>query len=241
MLEGRVVNNRTPGPGQIGRGGGGGSPYEVGYMERVMDPYIRDSGRPETCQQGRGSSLDASRGLHGHGPYNPRLTRGGGLPPYPKDLKRAIRELDVIIKIKSNLNGGNGLLGMTDSYKHPIQVAKQFHPREDFMSPASTEVKRVIPKTEVTQWKKLQDKLDDTKKDLLDAEEDKEEAEGDNVDPATVQDDKQKADELLKEIAKIPKLFVDVGTNPTFSTSLRGNQKLARRRRRARRAKAGMM
>ncbi len=148
---------------------------------------------------------------------------------------------------------------MTDSYKHPIQVAKQFHPREDFMSPASTEVKRVIPKTEVTQWKKLQDKLDDTKKDLLDAEEDKEEAEGDNVDPATVQDDgklsmkeelmlpeaiqkyKQKADELLKEIAKIPKLFVDVGTNPTFSTSLRGNQKLARRRRRARRAKAGMM
>ena len=95
MLEGRVVNNGTPGPGQIGRGGGGGSPYEVGYMERVMDPYIRDSGRPETCQQGRGSSLDASRGLHGHGPYNPRLTRGGGLPPYPKDLKRAIRELDV--------------------------------------------------------------------------------------------------------------------------------------------------
>ena len=94
---------------------------------------------------------------------------------------------------------------------------------------------------------------------MLDAEEDKEEAEGDNVDPATVQDDgklsmkeelmlpeaiqkyKQKADELLKEIAKIPKLFVDVGTNPTFSTSLRGNQKLARRRRRARRAKAGMM
>ena len=174
-----------------------------------------------------------------------------------KELKEVERQLDK--RIKSNLNGGNGLLGMTDSYKHPIQVAKQFHPREDFMSPASTEVKRVIPKTEVTQWKKLQDKLDDTKKDLLDAEEDKEEAEGDNVDPATVQDDgklsmkeelmlpeaiqkyKQKADELLKEIAKIPKLFVDVGTNPTFSTSLRGNQKLARRRRRARRAKAGMM
>jgi hypothetical protein len=174
-----------------------------------------------------------------------------------KELKEVERQLDK--RIKSNLNGGNGLLGMTDSFKAPIQVAKQFHPREDFMSPASSEVKGVIPKTQVPQWKKLQDKLDDTKKDLLDAEEDKEEAEGDGVDPATVQDDgelgikeglmlpeaiqkyKQKVDELRKEIAKIPKLFVDVGTNPTFSTSLRGNQKLARRRRRARRAKAGMM
>jgi hypothetical protein len=66
-----------------------------------------------------------------------------------KELKEVERQLDK--RIKSNLNGGNGLLGMTDSYKHPIQVAKQFHPREDFMSPASTEVKRVIPKTEVTQ------------------------------------------------------------------------------------------
>ena len=376
MLEGRVVNNGTPGPGQIGRGGGGGSPYEVGYMERVMDPYIRDSGRPETFQQGRGSSLDASRGLHGHGPYNPRLTRGGGLPPYPKDLKRAIRELDVGAfesrdrdpfagpgvphkhfphghlpskgllearmgnrpmgkpgvsqgmggkalggntpggrigffgkptghsalgglprnghpqheippqdmgkrelerlgrhlrkeipkisdkddkkdaekelkevehelekRIKSNLNGGNGLLGMTDAYKYPIQVAKQFHPREDFMSPASSEVKGVIPKTQVPQWKKLQDKLDDTKKDLLDAEEDKEEAEGDGVDPATVQDDgelgikeglmlpeaiqkyKQKVDELRKEIAKIPKFFGDVGPNPSFFKEFTGKPK----------------
>ena len=158
-----------------------------------------------------------------------------------KELKEVERQLDK--RIKSNLNGGNGLLGMTDSYKHPIQVAKQFHPREDFMSPASTEVKRVIPKTEVTQWKKLQDKLDDTKKDLLDAEEDKEEAEGDGVDPATVQDDgklgmkeglmlpeaiqkyKQKADELRKEIAKIPKVFGDVGPNPAFFNEFEGKPK----------------
>jgi len=111
-------------------------------------------------------------------------------------LKEVNRELDK--KIKAELNGGGGLLGMADAFKLPIQFKKQFHPRVRYRSPTS---RGQIPKTQKKKWKKLMDKLYDTKLDL-------DNAQVLNL-PKDVAKYKQKAKELRKKIAKIPTLFED--------------------------------
>ena len=111
-------------------------------------------------------------------------------------LKEVNGELDK--KIKAKLNGGGGLLGMADAFKFPIQVKKEFHPRVRYMSPTS---RGEIPKTQQKKWKKLMDKLYDTKLDLSDAQ-------VLNL-PKDVAKYKQKAKELRKKIARIPTLFED--------------------------------
>ncbi len=111
-------------------------------------------------------------------------------------LKEVNRELDK--KIKAKLNGGGGLLGMADAFKLPIQFKKQFHPRVRYRSPTS---RGQVPKTQQKKWKKLMDKLYDTKYDLDDAK-------MLNL-PQDVAKYRQKAKELRKKLARIPTLFED--------------------------------